>query len=174
MRTSSQLSQITQSGLAPFPGCQGPCGIVPNGPAGSVASFSICQGLKCQHVTSTLTSTMWLLCSFFEPLSKVAATFVRKMWQFFWCILAERHITPAMLSPGPKDLCWISGKLRKCLKSLAGFLSALAFLCCHYILAMSPAWLLALILYICTCIHTNFWYVYSLEQYVFRPHSNLF
>ena len=47
VRTSLQLSWITQSGLAPFPGCQGSCGIVPNGPAGSVVSFNIRQGLKC-------------------------------------------------------------------------------------------------------------------------------
>ena len=47
VRTSPQLSWITQSGLAPFPGCQGSCGIVPNGPAGSVVSFNIRQGLKC-------------------------------------------------------------------------------------------------------------------------------
>ena len=38
---------IMRSGLASFPGCQGSCGIVPNGPAGSVVSFNICQGLKC-------------------------------------------------------------------------------------------------------------------------------
>ena len=31
-----QLSWIGQSSLARFPGCQGFCGIVPNGPAGSV------------------------------------------------------------------------------------------------------------------------------------------
>ena len=30
-----------------FPGCQGSCGIVPNGPAGSVVSFNISQDLKC-------------------------------------------------------------------------------------------------------------------------------
>ena len=28
-------------------GCQDSCGIVPNGHAGSVGSFNICQGLKC-------------------------------------------------------------------------------------------------------------------------------
>ena len=42
-----QLNWITQSGLAPFPGCQGSCGIVPNGAAGSVVSFSIHEDLKC-------------------------------------------------------------------------------------------------------------------------------
>ena len=58
-----QLSWITWSGLAPFPGCQGSCGIVPNGPTGSVVFFNIRQGLKCWHVASTPTLTMWLLCS---------------------------------------------------------------------------------------------------------------
>ena len=53
-----ELSWIVQSGLAPFPGCQGSCGIVPNGPADLVISFHICQGLKCQHVASTPTLTM--------------------------------------------------------------------------------------------------------------------
>ena len=33
--------------LASFPGCQDSCGIVPNGPVGSVVSFNISQGLKC-------------------------------------------------------------------------------------------------------------------------------
>ena len=47
VRTSPQLSWITQSGLASFPGCQGSYGIVPNGPAGLVVSFNIRQGLKC-------------------------------------------------------------------------------------------------------------------------------
>ena len=42
--TSPQFSWITRFGLAPFPGCQGSRGIVPNGPASSVVSF---QGLKC-------------------------------------------------------------------------------------------------------------------------------
>ena len=47
VHTSPQLSWIMRSGLAPFPGCQGSCDIVPNGPAGSVISFNIRQGLKC-------------------------------------------------------------------------------------------------------------------------------
>ena len=47
VRASPQLSWITRSGLAPFPGCQGSCGIVSNGSAGLVVSFNICQGLKC-------------------------------------------------------------------------------------------------------------------------------
>ena len=36
VRTSPQLSGIRRSDLAPFPECQGSCGIVPNGPAGFV------------------------------------------------------------------------------------------------------------------------------------------
>ena len=59
--TSPQLSWITQHSLVPFEGCQGSCGIVPNGPASLVVSFNICQGLKCKHVASTPTLTMRLL-----------------------------------------------------------------------------------------------------------------
>ena len=59
----TQLSWMTRSGLAPCPGCQGSCGIVPNGPVASIVSFNIHQGLKCKHVASTPTLTMWLLCS---------------------------------------------------------------------------------------------------------------
>ena len=47
MHSSPQLSWITQSGLAPYPGCQDSCGMVPNGSPGSNVSFNICQGLKC-------------------------------------------------------------------------------------------------------------------------------
>ena len=35
--TSPHLSWTTQSGLTTFPGCQGSCGIVPNGPTGLIA-----------------------------------------------------------------------------------------------------------------------------------------
>ena len=45
--TSMQLSWISQSGLALFPGCQGSCGIVPDGHADSVISFNIHQVFKC-------------------------------------------------------------------------------------------------------------------------------
>ena len=41
VRTSPQLSWIARSGLAPVPGCQGFCGVVPNGSAGSFVSFNI-------------------------------------------------------------------------------------------------------------------------------------
>ena len=46
VRTSLQLSWITQFSLTPYLECQGSCDIAPNGPAGSVLSLNICQGLK--------------------------------------------------------------------------------------------------------------------------------
>ena len=64
---SLHLSWKMQSGLAPFQGCQGSCGMVPNGSASFFVSFNICQGLKCLHVASTLTLTMWLLCPHLCP-----------------------------------------------------------------------------------------------------------
>ena len=80
-----------------------------------------------------------------------------------------------MLSPEPKALCWISGKMHKFLRFLADFLSALAFLCYHHILTHMPlVWLLALPLCLCTSIHMNFWCNYSLEQYLFQLHTNFF
>ena len=54
---------LAWSGLALFPGYQGSCGIVRNGAAGLILSFKIRQRLKCWHVASTPTLTMWLLCS---------------------------------------------------------------------------------------------------------------
>ena len=59
----SWLIELAWSGLAPIPGYQGSCCIVPNGPTGLFNSFNIRQGLKCKHVASTSTLTMWLLCS---------------------------------------------------------------------------------------------------------------
>ena len=47
LKFSPLLSWIMRCGLAPFPGCQGSCGIVPNGPASLVVSFNIHHGLKC-------------------------------------------------------------------------------------------------------------------------------
>ena len=63
VRTSPQLSWIAWSRLALFRGCWGSCSIVPNGPTGLVVSFNMCQRLKYKHLASTLTWTMWLLCS---------------------------------------------------------------------------------------------------------------
>ena len=81
------------------------------------------------------------------------------------CILKGRYnITPAVLSPGPEALCWISGKMHKFLRSLAEYLAALAFyVVIIYLTHTLPAWLLALILHMCTSIHINFVRVYSLE-----------
>ena len=45
------------------------------------------------------------------------------------------------------------------LRSLADFLSALAFLCCH-------AWLLALTIYMCTSIHINFWCIVKFRTFL--------
>ena len=42
----------------PFSGRQDFCVIIPNGPAGSIVSFSTCQGLKCYHVPSIPTLSM--------------------------------------------------------------------------------------------------------------------
>ena len=128
MHTTLQLSWITQSGVAPFSGCHGSCGIVPNGPASLVISFSIHQGLECKPVASTPTLIMWcdyyaLTAPFFEPIS-------------FW-VYSQRQI----LRNANSDLSWtqgpllkISGKILKFLRSLAEYLVALTFLCCHYIL----------------------------------------
>ena len=65
-------------------GCQGSCGIVPNGPAASSCSGSsnICQCLKCKHVASIQTKTM----TKYRPIS--CASFVRSMLLtdvFYWC-----------------------------------------------------------------------------------------
>ena len=49
--------------MAIFQGCQGSCGIVPNGLTGSLVSFNIHQDLKYWHITSTPILTMLLLCS---------------------------------------------------------------------------------------------------------------
>ena len=40
---------------------------------------------------------------FLEPLSTVVATFRGKMELLFGWILIDRYITPAALSPGPKN-----------------------------------------------------------------------
>ena len=38
---------------------------------------------------------------------------------------------------------------------------------------MLPVWLLAVTLYMCTSIHINFWFMYSLKQSLFWSHANL-
>ena len=125
MRISSQLSWITRSGLAPFPGCQGSFGIVPNGPAGSVVSFNIRQGLKCKYVDSTPTLTMWLLWS------NCALLTTPKFLGVFPKTDTTQRKQRSLLDRRPSTE--FSGKLRKFLRSLAEYLAALAFLCFHYV-----------------------------------------
>ena len=54
------------------------------------------------------------------------------MWQLFGCILIVRYVTPAALLD-PRPPAEFSVKMHKFLRFLADFLSALAFLCYHYI-----------------------------------------
>ena len=65
-----------------------------------------------------------------------------------------------------------SGKLCKFLRTLAGYLVALAFLCCHYIVDSHIAWLLALTLYMCTSIHIDFFYIILNSNYF--GHINIY
>ena len=84
-----------------------------------------------------------------------------KMQQLFKCILIDRYVTPAVLSPAE-----VSGKICNFLQSLAAVIISLT--------RMLPAWLLALTLYTCTSIYIDILCFYSLEQELFWPHSNLF
>ena len=70
---------------------------------------------------------------FLEPPRKVVSTFRGKMWQLLGCILIDRYITKQHSLLGPRPSAEFSGKMHKFLISLADFLSALTFLCCHYI-----------------------------------------
>ena len=75
-------------GSVPFPGCQGSCVIVPNGPASSVVSFNMYQGLKFYQVASTPTLTMR-----FYYVSKLAST-KRRSWNSklaFW-VYSQKQI----------------------------------------------------------------------------------
>ena len=54
--------------------------------------------------------------NFLEPLTKVAATFRRKMQKLFGCVLIDRYITPAVLS---LDLRPSAEFPVKCINSLA-------------------------------------------------------
>ena len=113
--------------LAPFPGFQGYCGIVPNGPAGLVVSFNIRQGLKCKHVASTPTLTMWLLCSncILPWTTKCLGVFSKTD-----TTLRQQH---SLLDLRPS--AEFSSKMRKFLRSLAEYLNGfgLLMLCCYYI-----------------------------------------
>ena len=42
---------------------------------------------------------------FLKPPSKVVATFREQMQKLFGCVLIDRYVTPAALSPGPEALC---------------------------------------------------------------------
>ena len=84
------------------------------------------QGLKCYHVASTLTLTMWLTCSnctlpwitkFLGASSKTDTTQL------------QQH---SLLDPSHSAEFF--DKMHKSLRSLAVCLAALAFLCCQYIL----------------------------------------
>ena len=145
MYTSPQLSLITRSGLASFLGCRCSCVIVPNGPAGLIVSFNIRQGLKCKYVASTSALIVWVLCSNYALpwTTKVLGVFSKTRY----------YLTLAALSPGPKALCW----MHKFLRSLAEYLAASAFLCCHYIFDSYTTcfWLLALTLYKCNSIYIS-------------------
>ena len=123
--TSPQLSWITQHSLVPFEGCQGSCGIVPNGPASLVVSFNICQGLKCKHVASTPTLTMRLLQSNYTLHWTTKFLGVFSKTDTNQC--QQRYILD------PRSSAEFSNKMCKCFRSLAEDLVALAFLCCHYI-----------------------------------------
>ena len=99
MNPAVALDNAIRSSLATFPAFHGSYGIVPNGPAGSVVTFNICQGLTRKHVASTPTSNMWLSCS------NCALPWTTK---FLGCILKDRYyVIPVVFSPGPKTLCWI-------------------------------------------------------------------
>ena len=92
--------------LAPFPECQGSCGLVPSGLDVLVVFFNMLQGLKCPLHSTT---------KFLGVFSKT------------YCVTP----TAPLLDPRPSDE--FSGKMRKFLRSLVEYLVALAFLCCHCI-----------------------------------------
>ena len=80
----------------PFQGCQGSCGIVPNGLLGLVVSFNIHQRLNCKHEPSTPTVTLWLLCSnytllwntkFLGVFSKTDTMYTSSTLSWIWCNL---------------------------------------------------------------------------------------
>ena len=131
MHLSPQLSWTTRSGLAPLPGCQGSCGILPNGLVVLVVFFNIRQGLKYykpEHRPELCDLSYVLIAPFLEPQSKVVSTFRGKLRQLFGCILIHRSVTKqhSLLSPRPSAK--FSGKMRKFLISLADFLLTLTFL----------------------------------------------
>ena len=152
MDTSPQLSWIRRSRLAPFPGCQCSSGIVPNGPTGSVVSFKIHQGLKCKHVGSTPTLTMWLL------FSNCALPWTTKFWGVF--SKTDNMSLQQCSLYDPRPSAEFSSKMHKFLRSLAEYFAALTSLCFYVVIIflthiLTPS-LLALPLYMCISIDLNF------------------
>ena len=89
--------------------------------------------LACSLNTDLNYVTTILQRPFLEPLSKVAATLREKMRQLFECILIDRYVTQQCSLLDPRSCTEFSGKIHKCLRSLADFILALASLYCHYI-----------------------------------------
>ena len=102
----SRSCWTTRSGLAPFPGCQGSCGIVPNGPAGSVISFSMRQGLVCSLNTDLNYVTLAIpqLHPFLNHQAKLFQL-LREDVSTFWVYSHRQIRNQAALSPGPETLC---------------------------------------------------------------------
>ena len=92
-----------QSGLLPFPGCQGSFGIVPNGFPESFVSSNI---LECYHVdlTPTLCDYYFPTASVLEIAMKVVAILTGKM-DFkirFSGVFSKTYVAPAALFPKPE------------------------------------------------------------------------
>ena len=95
-----------QSSLAPFSGCQGSCGIVPNGPAGSVISFNMRQGLVCSLNTDL--NYVTLAIPQLHPFLNHQAKLFQLLWEdvsTFWVYSHRQIRNQAALSPGPETLC---------------------------------------------------------------------
>ena len=150
-----------QYGLGSFLWWHGTCVIVPNESAGSVVSCNMRQASNCKHVALIPILTMWLLSSNYafpwdtKFLGVFSKTDTMQLQQSF--------------PLNPRFSAEFSGKIRNFLGSLPEFLSALAFLCCHYMfdsisfISLShilPGWFLALTLYMCTFIYLNCSFVF--------------
>ena len=126
------------------------------------------SGIEVNYVAPTTTLTMWL------PCSNCTLPWTTKFLGVFsktYTMSLQHH---SLLDTRPS--AEFSGKIHKILRSLAEYLAALGFLCCHYIfdsyITILPAWLFnticILLFSFCVCAF------YSLEQWLFWPHSNLF
>ena len=163
-----RLSWITRSGLAHIPWCQGSFRIVTNGPAGSVVSFIIRQALKCKHLASTQTLTMWLPCFNCALLrtTKFLGVF-RNLFSIFIFYFLPTFSTQrkqrSLLDPRPS--AEFSGKMRKFLRFLAEYLAASAFLCFHYIFDSYITCLTLSFNTVYMYFHSHFLFcIYSFEQ----------